>query len=215
METIQIQRDPVTGRFLSAKKQVKTKKLKNPKKSKIKNTPMDNLDKFKRKAILKMAKKILKKRDHLTGFVTTLDIKEKLREKHPNIFWIQSEISLEMDRIYQERLIDRLNYMDNGTFREYHIYQPSKNHFDKSSIHELSLTELSEKLRSTNGEMVSVVFIKKDNTVRTILGTVDKNDYLDTLGYIKFDEFGVGPKRVNPRSLQTIYFKGDLYKIKK
>lgn len=67
-------------------------------------------------AVLKTAKQFIDKQ----GTVTTLEIKNKLRADHPTVHWSQIDISLCMDEIFQEQKILNLQYVDNGTYREYY-----------------------------------------------------------------------------------------------
>ncbi len=74
----------------------------------------------------------------------------------------------------------------------------------------LSKTDLTQLMKKNSEVQQTVTWRKNNGKIRTMVCTVDKNDFLDNLGYIKAMSYG-DHKRINPRSLMRVDLNGKTY----
>lgn len=166
--------------------------------------------------------------------VTTLRIKEKLRETFPQYRWYQEDVSDFMRKALDNALIPNLSFYDNGSYREYYTNTPtpvkkavkaekpvkvSGRGFVKNdsttpkNAKKISRTKIVEMMQNTKGKFFTVCFIKKDGTKRVINGQVKKANFMDTLGFINFREANKQHRRVNPQTIVWATIEGAAYKV--
>lgn len=158
-----------------------------------------------------------------SGKVTTLDIKNHIRNAFPHISVTQAEVSACMDTIYSNNEIARLTYTDNGTYREYyqHPVKPFvdtvQKQFTKSNTSRpktISKTAAVDLIKSSAGKFLTVAFVKKNGSERVMNGTVSSKSFMTNNGYILFIERNKGKRSVDPRTLKRVSVKGKKYTVK-
>ena len=98
------------------------------------------------------------------GKTTSLEVKNFIREKFPNFYCVQQEVSENLIDAEKNGYIDLIE--DNGTYRTY-----GKNLFTK-----LSLDELCDKLETFEKKQVTLDFRKKGEIKKGIVGTINASD---------------------------------------
>lgn len=154
--------------------------------------------------------------ERLTGVVTTLDIKNQVRNTHPTLRCYQADVSEAMNNLFNDNVVPDLTYDDNGKYREYYILhaQPVVPTPIKTSS-KISRTAMVDLLKNTNGRFFTITWIKNNGDERTINGKVSKNNFYSSLGYINVKTSKGEIKLVNPTNLKKLVVSGTTYKVKK
>lgn len=158
------------------------------------------------------------------GPTTTLDIKNVLRNRVDTgmEIWTQQEVSDAMIEFEANQDIPGLAYTDNGQFRTYDIVQQITQSSTTSTttptstpIRLLSRTKVVKEIIDNNrGSWLTVTFIKKDKTERSLNGRPNKTAPMSPLGYINFITNKGDIKQVNPRTILSVKMHGEILKVK-
>lgn len=151
--------------------------------------------------------------ERLTGVVTTLDIKNQVRNTHPTLRCYQADVSEAMINLQSDNAIPNLKYGDNGVYREYYIAKKKSVYTSKTS--KISRTDMVDLLKNTSGRFFTVTWIKNNGEERSINARVSKNNFYSALGYIQMKTSKGEIKLVNPTTLKKLTTNGVTYKVKK
>ena len=123
--------------------------------------------------------------------VTTLEVKNELRKRHPYQPWYQADVSLFMSDMYEEGTLD---YIDNGFHRIYSLPKtlPSPQPTSITSNYD----DIFLKLKNNGGRFVSVTTQNGD----TITGIIDTSFYTPGSNVLKFKSI---VKQSNPNTKFT------------
>lgn len=164
------------------------------------------------KKVEKVFRKLLKKGSK----ITTLDIKNNLRQKYPNKSWKQKDISLALMNI--EANDKNISFTDNGVYREYSLVKPKK--VSKPKVQKIrdggkiSKTDAVIKIKSSKGRFFTVTFIKKDKSERTLNGNIRLDNFMNNQGYINVRESNGNQRQINPRTITALKIAGSQYIVK-
>lgn len=172
--------------------------------------------------------------------VTTLEVKVELRKTDPEFYWDQATVSRMMDELAQD---GTLTYTDNGTYRTYSAVNstlPSQTTVGVSGhgvttpttvktpqkitktvgVKKISRTKALDLLKNSKGHFFTAVFVKKDNTDRTINAQYIKDQTPSVLGLVKVRETSKLKANENPirqiniNTLKSLSIGGEIYKIR-
>jgi hypothetical protein len=160
--------------------------------------------------------------------ITTLEIKNKLREEYPDFHWTQSKISSIMIEFSDE---GRFTYEDNGTFRTYSDPKKVNNMTKNTNVKPVQQTasktasisrhKATDLIKSAGGSFFTVTFLDKKGDERTINGQYLKDQQEDSLGYIKVKELAKAKytpndciRSVNLQTIKKLKINGQVYKVK-
>jgi len=180
--------------------------------------------------VLAMANRLVKP----NGTVTTLEIKNELRQKFPDQKWFQAEISNVMNEF---NIDEKCTYTDNGTYRTYSMIKNTiaknnskvtkKKHKIFSISGEKDVINIGKAaalkiMESTKGKFFTAVFKTKKNVLRVINGQRTEIQPYKELGYVLVREGKAArknPKKalrnINIQTLQELRFNQKIYKIYK
>lgn len=183
-----------------------------------------------RQAVLTTATRLAK----ANNTVTTLELKTELRKTHPSFYWIQTSkgpntgVSEYMNELAKA---GRFTYTDNGNHRVYSLigFKPKapaiKVTTPKSTTSVTNTSRITRKkaydlMKGSKGHFFTAVFIKKDNTQRTINCQFMK-DQGNSTNYIRVKEAGKlktgeNPiRQINIDTLLGLRIGGQNYRIRK
>lgn len=166
---------------------------------------MTNLEK-------KIAKIYLDELLSVNNTVTTLELKNELRNKFPQAKWFQSDISDFLNSLYEE---GELSYVDNGIFRVYsRVLKQTTDTMQpiNQKIEKVGITKLAEIVKSNAGKFLTIVH-KKHNSSEINLMNVQILKKSDVLGCIHCKE-QKQEKRFYPSDLLEVRVGGKIYKLK-
>lgn len=177
--------------------------------------------------VLAMANRLVKP----NGTVTTLEIKNELRQKFPDQKWFQAEISNVMNEF---NIDEKCTYTDNGTYRTYSMIKTAPVKSTKQSKKKQQIFSTScEKdivkigraaalkiMESAGGRFFTAVFETKKNPSRIInCKRVAIQPYKE-LGYVLVREGKAAKKNpekalrnINIQTLKELRFGQKIYKI--
>lgn len=148
-------------------------------------------------AFNKIRSKMIKERIHhildQNNDLTTLGLKNELRNTYPYISWTQETISKWLNN-HHEKL--KLTYSDNGQFRVY-----TKKKSKKSN--RISKSDAIKLIQSTSGRFFSAGVIKKDGSFRVLNGKLASNEP-DDMGYFKLRLPNGQFRQLNTQTLQWV-----------
>lgn len=178
----------------------------NKQKTKTKTMTNVQLDTIITAEVMNVAKELAK----ANNTFTTLEIKNELIKRVPQIRWTQYMVSSKMNDFANMHLF---TYTDNGTFRTYSLINsysipltnsnsvsvsskisypglrgkkvPKRNGVKRVS---LSRTKAKELMQNSKGHFFTVEFIKKDNTLRKLNGQYMKDQKNSSSNYILLKE---------------------------
>lgn len=146
--------------------------------------------------------------------VTTLDIKNECRKLYPDDKFYQVDVSEIMSKI-APRIISNLEYIDNGTYREYYINTPVQQvSSPAASVVSASKKDMVKLLKENAGKFFGITFIKKDGSKRTLNAHIKKDNFMDDLGYLKLMTNKNDYKLVDPKKILEITINGNKYVAK-
>lgn len=150
----------------------------------------------------------------MNGTTTTKEVKLSCILHYPKLAWSQDEVSKIMNNMLST--VEGLNYSDNGTYRTYSISKTpakklktkvaSKKATVKSKKKRIGKKAAMTKIETSKGRILSVVFKKKDNKDRKLVGK-----YISSSkdGYIKMKEMSTGNIRnVNGQTISYLKDSG-------
>lgn len=145
--------------------------------------------------------------------VTTLEVKNELINTYPEYYWSQSEVSTTLDKMMNEEG-DLYILDDNGVFRTYSSKKQTS--VVKTPVtptnNKIGRKKVLEVLEQSKGKFITVNFIKKDNTDRTMNCKYIESD---TLGYAKVIETRSKIiKSVNLQTIKSVKSGGTLYLVR-
>lgn len=159
----------------------------------------------------------------INNTVTTLEVKNECINIHPEFYWKQEDISNALNDLLDENDLYISN--DNGTYRTYSaksltkfpsmqlvISKPVKSTPKTITTQKIGRRKVLETLESAKGKFITVSFIKKDKTDRTMnCKYMGKND----LGYAEVIETkSKTHKQVNLQTIYSIKSDGVIYTVK-
>lgn len=169
---------------------------------------------------------------NLNGQTTTLDVKKECHRLYPNVILNQADVSYYMNHIYNQNMIQGINYSDNGIYREYYITKQTPINVNIGQINSQSLSndgqsltssvftnhpnnisrnDLVQKMRDLNpGEVFAVTFKKADGTVRTHIG-IRQNQFMNNNGYITIRIYDGTLRSVNPKTVMNVLIDSELF----
>ena len=158
--------------------------------------------------------------------ITTLEVKNELRTKHPDFSWKQSDVSNYMNAMH---LSGDLTYEDNGTFRVYSgevlkttsIKKDAKGKkLSKVKAKSISRAKAYDLMTGNKGYFFTAEFVKKDGKTRVINCQAAKEQD-SKLGYINVKEASLmrtDPKnafrKINMQTLKSLKIGGVAYNVK-
>jgi hypothetical protein len=159
--------------------------------------------------------------------ITTLEVKNELRNSHPEFSWMQKDVSSYMSDMH---LSGDLTYEDNGTFRVYHgeekkTVSKKKDPKTGKAMKKVKMTSISKSkafdlIMGNKGYFFTAEFVKKDGEVR-VMNCQALKDQDPKLGYIKVKEASLmrkDPKKairqLNMQTLKSLKIAGGAYKVK-
>jgi len=161
------------------------------------------IDSTNRELILQTAEDLLKEK----GTLTTLDLKEELIQRYPDVIWRQEDVSFIMMNASISGLNGKeLGYHDTGRYRVYGYKGTTS-----GSVRPVTRTKLASIILENSGKELTVKFTKKNGDLRTMICIPISQD---SLGYIQVDEEGNGRRLVDPRTLERVDVNGLIYKLK-
>ena len=150
--------------------------------------------------------------------VTTLEIKNKLRNDYPEERWFQDDVSDVMDQAANEGGFTFVNE-PKGAYR---IYSEVRAKATKTSVRStrISKTKAVELMSKAGGKFFTVVYTKKDGTERTMNCRYKGDAKVTPLGYLKVIDVAKHRKnpadsyrQINLQTLKSLSISGVTYKI--
>ena len=136
--------------------------------------------------------------------ISTLEIKNQCRKLYPKDTFNQNDVSKIMNDIAMKN-VKGLQYVDNGTYREYYV--------TKNPVNIISLTkkEMVKLLRQNVGKFFGITFIKKDGSKRTLNCHMNDKNFINDLGYLNVITNKNEYKQVLPTNILEISINGNKY----
>jgi len=146
--------------------------------------------------------------------VTTLAIKNECRKLYPNDKFYQVDVSEIMSKIAPS-VISNLEYIDNGTYREYYIDVPVQQVIvAQANIIPTSKKDMVRLLRANVGKFFGITFTKKDGTQRTLNAHMSDKKFINDLGYLQVITSKGEYKQIDPKKILEITINGNKYVAK-
>ncbi len=173
---------------------------------------------FMKAAVLSTATKLLK----ANNTVSTLEIKNQLREDEPDFYWNQITVSSIMSELHNE---NEFTYVDNGIYRIYSIpvlspvLKAVKAKITTPSTR-ISRKKALELIKGNKGYFFTAIFTKQDGTERILNGQYLKNQKDNQLGYVLVREsrkMKIGEpaiRNINLQTLKKLKIRGSQYTIR-
>ena len=159
--------------------------------------------------------------------ITTLEVKQELRTKHPDFSWKQTDVSNYMNAMH---LSGDLTYEDNGTFRTYSgeslkktsVKKDAKGkNLKKVAAKSISRAKAYDLMTGNKGYFFTAEFVKKDGKTRIINCQASKDQKDSKLGYINVKEASLmrtdpdnAYRKINMQTIKSLKIGGVAYKIK-
>ena len=142
--------------------------------------------------------------------ITTLEVKIELRKRGSVNQEVVSEVLKEMADNGE------LIFTDNGTYRIYSL--PLTKSVAKllkvvviNTIEKIKINAAIELLKANTGKMLTIVFTKKDHSLKISNGQF--RNKINQLGYYSFKEKGSDYKQFDPKKLKEIRVNKKVYEV--
>jgi hypothetical protein len=154
--------------------------------------------------IIKYAKDLLK----ANNTITTLEVKNELRNKNPQYVWNQSDISAKLADLANKNI---LSFTDNGTYRVYSLIKKQKPNVMSTS--RISRSKALEMIQESKGKFFTVKFISKKGE-REMNCQFNAKTQQGKLGYLTVTDVVLREHRnINLQTLKELRINKKNYRI--